>query len=368
MPADDGLGLHEDESRAPARPRAGQQCPEHPIACAQTWPHSALQCPQLLPQGHVLEHEVVMSATRHHDRAYDQQDQFDHEEILASVVQRINVGWNSGERHVTADTLKWYRVAFQNFRALRGDDALPTKAMLQQFVVALRGRGIRPVTCNTYISAMNAFCAWLQQEGHIAAPVKLSKLRVEHRILALLDDAHMRSLIRFRPRTFRQARTHLAACLILDTDLRISEALHLRQDDIDYNNLVLKVFGRGQKERLVPFSHELRARLYRFAKWQAQKDIHSDLVVAGFHGAAWEKRNSTTSLHLLQRTLGLPRFGWHRLRHTFATNDLRNGGEIVRLSLVLGHTQITTTQRYLHLVTDDLQIAHQRVSILRRFE
>ena len=56
----------------------------------------------------------------------------------------------------------------------------------------------------------------------------------------------------------------------------------------------------------------------------------------------------------MERKLGLPVFGWHRLRHTFATNYLREGGDIVRLSMVRGHTQITTTQRYLHLLTEDL--------------
>jgi integrase/recombinase XerD len=274
------------------------------------------------------------------------------------------------ERHflknVTPKTLTWYGIAYRNYRAIVPDDALPSKVSLQALVIALRERGIRPVTTNTYIAAMNAFCRWLHEEGHLAVPVKLQKLRVEKRVLTLLDDAQMRALIRFRPRTFRQARVHLATCLILDTGLRISEALHLRRDDVDYDNLILKVFGKGQKERLVPFSHDLRNRLYRFAKWQAEKGIQSHLIFAGFGGASWEKRNSTTSLYLLQQTLGLPKFGWHRLRHTFATNYLRHGGDIVRLSIVLGHSQITTTQRYLHLVTDDLRVAHERVSLLNR--
>jgi site-specific recombinase XerD len=71
-------------------------------------------------------------------------------------------------KNVTEPTLVWYRVAFRNYRALiPASDAarLPTKA-LQQFVVGLRERGIRPVTCNTYIGAMNSFCAWLHAEGH----------------------------------------------------------------------------------------------------------------------------------------------------------------------------------------------------------
>jgi site-specific recombinase XerD len=99
----------------------------------------------------------------------------------------------------------------------------------------------------------------------------------------------------------------------------------------------------------VPFSPELRRRIYRYQQLRAKKDIKSAYLFAGFDGTRWEKRNSTTSLYLLQDKLGLPRFGWHRLRHTFATSYLRHGGDIVRLSMVLGHTQITTTQRYLHL-------------------
>ena len=83
-------------------------------------------------------------------------------------------------------------------------------------------------------------------------------------------------------------------------------------------------------------------------------------------GSAWDQRNSLSGLHLVERKLGLPTFGWHRLRHTFATNYLRQGGDIVRLSMVLGHSQITTTQRYLHLLTEDLSASHQKVSILNR--
>jgi integrase/recombinase XerD len=54
------------------------------------------------------------------------------------------------------------------------------------------------------------------------------------------------------------------------------------------------------------------------------------------------------------------------LRHTFATNYLRQGGDIVRLAMVLGHTQITTTQRYLRLLTSNLAEAQQRTSLLNR--
>jgi site-specific recombinase XerD len=129
-----------------------------------------------------------------------------------------------------------------------------TKANFQQLVVQLRERGVKPVTVNTYITALNAFALWLHQEGHAPDRVKLPKLKVEQRVLSVLDDTQMRALIGFKPKTFRQARTHLAVLLILDTGLRLSEALNLRHGDIDFDNLILKVFGKGQKERVVPFS------------------------------------------------------------------------------------------------------------------
>jgi site-specific recombinase XerD len=54
-----------------------------------------------------------------------------------------------------------------------------------------------------------------------------------------------------------------------------------------------------------------------------------------------DQGNALRGLHLIEEKLGLPTFGWHRLRHAFATNYLRHGGDIVRLSMVLGHSQIT---------------------------
>jgi integrase/recombinase XerD len=271
-------------------------------------------------------------------------------------------------KNVTPATLVWYRVAFKNYSAAFTDGVppLPTKATLQEFVIRQRQRNLRAVTVNTYIGAMNAFCSWLHEEGHVVDRVKLPKLRSERRVLQLLNDAQMRALIGYKPTSFGQKRVHLAALLVLDTGLRVSEALNLRRAHVDHDNLILRVFGKGQKERFVPFSPELRKRLFRFEQLGQKKGIRSDFAFAGSRGGRWEKRNSATSLYLMERKLGLPTFGWHRLRHTFATNYLRQGGDIVRLSMVLGHTQITTTQRYLHLLTEDLTANHQKVSILNR--
>ena len=110
-------------------------------------------------------------------------------------------------KNVTPATLLWYRIAFKNYAAsFTGDAPLPSKTALQDFVVAQRDRGIRAVTVNTYIGAMNAFCVWLHEEGHVPERVKLSKLRLERQILAVLDDAQMRTLIGYKSTSFGQRR------------------------------------------------------------------------------------------------------------------------------------------------------------------
>lgn len=60
---------------------------------------------------------------------------------------------------------------------------------------------MRPVTCNTYIGAVNAFCRWLHEEHYIVEPLKLQKLQDERRILTLLTDTQLRHLLAFRPKT-----------------------------------------------------------------------------------------------------------------------------------------------------------------------
>ena len=111
------------------------------------------------------------------------------------------------------------------------------------------------------------------------------------------------------------------------------------------------VTGKGRKDRRVPFSTELRGALYRFEQMKRGANIQSDLIFPARDGGKWEHRNALRSYYCLLHQLGLPRSGFHRLRHTFATQYLKNGGDVVRLSIILGHSEISTTMKYLRLLT-----------------
>jgi len=95
-------------------------------------------------------------------------------------------------KNVTPDTIEWYDTAFKAFRRALNDATPPvTKASLQSFVVTLRQRNMKPVSVNTYIKALNAFCRWLHDEGHHANRLELPLLKLEKRVLQTLTDDQM---------------------------------------------------------------------------------------------------------------------------------------------------------------------------------
>jgi integrase len=103
---------------------------------------------------------------------------------------------------------------------------------------------------------MNAFCRWLHEQGEIPALVKLRPQRLEKRIIDTHGEAALRAILTCRPKTFPHRRVHALVATILDAGCRIEEMLTARVADFDFDNLILTVYGKGRKERRVPFSTE----------------------------------------------------------------------------------------------------------------
>jgi integrase/recombinase XerD len=200
------------------------------------------------------------------------------------------------------------------------------------------------VSCNSWVRALNAFCRWLHDQGEIPSPVKLKPQRLEKRIIPTHDEAALRGILRYRPKTFPHWRVHTLVSTILDTGCRIEEVLTARVSDVDLDNLLLTVFGKGRKERRVPFGIELRKVLFRFGQFKERERVRSELMFPAREGGRWEQRNAVRSYYCLLKRLGLPRSGFHRLRHTFATQYLRAGGDVVRLSIILGLVKAWSVQ------------------------
>jgi len=130
---------------------------------------------------------------------------------------------------------------------------------------------------------------------------------------------------------------------------------------VDFDNMLLKLHGKGAKDRLVPFSFELRRHLYRWKQLNRW-----DLVFPTRQGQLMGRRNELRGVKLLCKRLGIvaPARTIHAFRHTFAVNYLRRGGSVFHLQKVLGHSSLEMTRRYANLMTEDLSAIHERVSLL----
>jgi integrase/recombinase XerD len=268
--------------------------------------------------------------------------------------------------NVSVKTVDAYRWAWRAFEpALKGKVEVSKTDVLKR-IAELRTQGLSAVTVNTYLRSVNAFCNWMLKEGYVATLTKLPRLKEERKVLQTFSDTHITKLVSFRGASFGEHRTHLLVCLILDTGVRIDEALSVeRSVDIDLDDLVLKIrHGKGGKERLIPISMQMRKLLFRFM--QQWKPAYSDWLFYAGEGERMVQRNALRDFKALCKQLGIigVRCSFHTARHSFAVAYLRNGGDVFRLQRILGHSKLEMTRRYVNLKTEDLQAVHQRLSLL----
>jgi site-specific recombinase XerD len=264
-------------------------------------------------------------------------------------------------------TIENYRLAFRRYQLALKDktDELPTEGALKVYVVAMRESKLAPTTCNISIRAFNAFLSWLQENHHIPSRLRIKQLKEEKRSIKSYSDDEINRVLSYKPRDFYEWRLYAIICTLIDTGARIDEVLGLRRDRVDFDNLLLTIKGKGDKERIVPFSPELLKTLYRYGQKNTYSNVWFFTTTRGsrltYQNVAKEWRKLCGEIRIAYRS-------FHKLRHNFGLNFIRQGGDISELRRLLGHSSITTTQLYINLQTEDLKKAHARTSILSRLK
>lgn len=267
--------------------------------------------------------------------------------------------------NVTPATVAWYR---NSLKWLPSES--PTQEQLKDMVMRMREKGLKATGCNCVIRAVNAYLHWNTDTEQKCGPgcphVRVARVKEPDLVLPTFTASQVTRIVKWKPKRKVHQRFHLLMLLLLDTGCRISEALTLRVCDVDMDNLLITVTGKGRKQRVIPFSFELRRVLCRYTREVQRKPDW--LLFASRDGTALEKNNVRRAVKLLCKRLGFdpPERTLHALRHTFAVNYLRRGGSVFHLQKVLGHSTLEMTRRYANLMTEDLQAVHERVSLLSR--
>ncbi|MEN6535761.1 MAG: tyrosine-type recombinase/integrase [Bryobacteraceae bacterium] len=268
-------------------------------------------------------------------------------------------------KNVSPKTLDWYRYSFRPFGLhLQGVPCQPQamRQALKTAVMALAASELQACSINDYLRAINAFLRWCKDEEHLPELLKLDYLKEEQKVIQTFNPQQIQTLLGWKPKTFSEHRLAALIALLLDTGLRISEALNLRRTDVDFENLLLRVKGKGERQRLIPMSLELRKVLFKFL---SRHDYC--LAFPTMQGGRCDARNILRDFHWLAKVTGINgvRFSPHSFRHTFAVAYLRNGGNAFYLQKILGHSTLEMTNRYVRsLGIEDLQAVHNKLSVL----
>lgn len=142
---------------------------------------------------------------------------------------------------VSARTENWYWQSWTAYSHVL-QDCNPgdlDKGSFLSRIEEMRTRGVSPITINTYSRAINAFLRWLHQEGHSPALVQVPRLKEEQKVMPTLTADQIRRLVEYKPKGLNGTRAWALAMVALDTGLRLNEALSLRRDELDFDNLLI---------------------------------------------------------------------------------------------------------------------------------
>jgi len=274
------------------------------------------------------------------------------------------------ERGLSDNSLQSYRhdlLHLNNRLSARGSTL--EAASREDLLAVLAGevqQGKSPRSISRYLSAYRQFYRWLLRDGKISAdPVALiespktgrglPKALSEQQVESLLAAPDTGTLLGMRDRAMLE--------LMYATGLRVSELVGLELANLNLNQGVIRVMGKGQKERLIPIGAEAHDSLniyLRSGRPEILKGVQTNTVFvttrkAGMtRQAFWYMVNRYAAQCDISKKLSP-----HMLRHSFATHLLNHGADLRVVQLLLGHSDLSTTQIYTHIAREGLKRMHE---------
>jgi integrase/recombinase XerD len=238
---------------------------------------------------------------------------------------------------------------------------------LAQLLADRRAEGLAPASQMRLLSALRGFYRFLlaERRGPERDPTRLAgKVHLWKRLPEVLAPEECRALLDAPPESgWKGLRDRALLALLYGSGLRVSEACGLRLGDLslDMDPAILRVLGKGGKERLVPCGGEALRRLQQWIdEGRASRGPETQVVLLSQRGRPLERSRAWGLVRDWAREAGISkRVHPHTLRHSCATHLLAGGGDLRMVQEFLGHADLRTTERYTHVEVDELQALHK---------
>lgn len=271
------------------------------------------------------------------------------------------------ERNYSDDTVKAYGEDIRQFQEFGGEGVglqSPPEVVVdvvREWMIHLMNLGYATTSVNRKLSSLRSYYKYLLRKGEvkvdplhkITGPKNKKNLPVfvkESEMNRLLDDVDFGE-------GFEGCRDHLVIAMFYATGMRLSELIGLDDGDVDFAASVIKVTGKRNKQRLIPFGEELRVEMEAYVK---QRDESVPVRSGAFFVRKTGERLYPNIVRKivtrnLSKVVTVKKRSPHVLRHTFATSMLNHEAELGAIKELLGHESLATTEIYTHTTFEELK-------------
>lgn len=276
------------------------------------------------------------------------------------------------ERNLAGNTLASYKndiSAFINF--LKNDNVEDlsevNSKMLVEFFRILKDMGLTSTSAARYHSSLKGFFSYLHQNGYITSnPVdKINAPKLSRKLPVVLNVNEIDNILEVPDTNDKYGLRDKA---ILETlyacGLRVSELINLRISDLYLKEEVIRVFGKGSKERLVPIGRSAIKWLNKYltkSRPLLEKKLKSEnIVFLNTRGTKFSRMGLWKIICFCAKQAGIEKeVHPHTFRHSFATHLIEGGADLRAVQEMLGHSDISTTQIYTHIDRDYIKQVHK---------
>jgi tyrosine recombinase XerC len=270
------------------------------------------------------------------------------------------------EKNYSAHTILNYKLDLEDFKKFCGeiDFEKIDYLFLRKYLAVLKEKSLGNRSVGRHLSTLRSFFRFLTRENYLKTnPIlMLSSPKLEKHLPSFMTEAEVGKLIESAFAKDDKDERGLRDRAILETfyssGLRISELVALDLNDIDFISGIVKVLGKGRKERIVPIGD---AALRSIRSYIDKRKKKSEIVFLNKNGARISTRGVRNIVEKYLKFSGAHQgVSPHTFRHSFATHLLNRGADLRTVQELLGHANLSTTQIYTHLTTEKLKSVYDK--------
>ena len=255
---------------------------------------------------------------------------------------------------MSSHTLRVYLIDLKDFSVFLNEEPEDIDYLdIRSYIASLHHRNLKKSSISRKLASIRSYFKYLHREGYVKKnPAKLvSSPRVPKTLPRFLDIDETFSLMDTpKGETFIPARDKAILELLYSSGLRVSELTSLDVVDLDIKETLVRVKGKGRKERIVPIGSKAMEAIQNYLPERISLKKKSPALFLNNRGGRLTQRSVRRILVAYSRMINLKGdISPHTLRHTFATHLLHEGADLRAIQELLGHSSLSTTQKYTHV-------------------